>query len=54
MEINNEDDYARASQRADELYGAEKSATQKQELEELLVVIKEYEYEFVRMLRENC
>ncbi len=54
MEIENEDDYARASQRADELYGADKNHSQKKELDELLAAIKTYEYEFVRMLRENC
>ncbi len=54
MEIKNEDDYAQASQRADELYGAKENSPQKKELDELLVAIKEYEYEFVRMLRENC
>jgi HTH-type transcriptional regulator/antitoxin HigA len=51
--IENEDDYARASQRADELCGAGENSPQKQELDELLAAIKEYEYEFVRMLREN-
>ena len=54
VEIKNEDEYARASQRADELYGAKKNAPQRQELEELLAALKAYEYEFVRMLRENC
>ncbi len=52
--IKNEDDYAKASQRADDLYGAEENSPQKKELVELLAAIKEYEYEFVRMLRENC
>ena len=53
MEIKNEDDYARASQRADELYGAGVNSPQKQELDALLAAIKAYEYAFVKMLKEN-
>lgn len=53
MEIKNEDEYARASQRADDLYGVGDDSPQKKELDELLAALKAYEYEFVRMLREN-
>lgn len=53
MRIENEDEYARASQRADELYGGAINSSQKKELDELLAAIEAYEYEFVRMLREN-
>lgn len=51
--IKNESEYAKVSERADELYGAKPGTPQKAELDELLAAIKEYEYEFVRMLREN-
>ena len=51
--IKNEDEYAKASERADELYGAKLNTVQKQELDELLVALKAYEDEFVKMLREN-
>lgn len=53
-EIKNEDDYAKASERADELFGARAGTPQQQELDELLRVLKDYEYAFVKMLRENC
>lgn len=53
-DLKNEDDYAKASERADELFGAKPGTPQYQELDELLRALKEYEYAFVKMLRENC
>lgn len=53
LKINNEDDYALASQRADALYGAPAGSAEKEELDELLDALKAYEQAFIRMLREN-
>lgn len=53
QEISNETEYAIASERADALYGAKPDTPEKKELDELLAALKAYEYEFVRMLREE-
>lgn len=53
LEIKNEDDYARASERADALYGAAEGTPQKKELDDLLAALRAYEADFVRMLKEN-
>lgn len=53
MKIKNESDYEKASERADEIYGAKKGTPEEKELQELLKAIKDYEDDFVRMLREN-
>jgi len=53
MKINNETDYEKASERADEIFGAKKGTPEHQELQELLKAIKDYEDDFIRMLKEN-
>ena len=53
MKIKNESDYEKASERADEIFGAKKGTSEEKELQELLKAIKEYEDDFVRMLKEN-
>ena len=53
MKITNESEYEKASERADELFDAKKGTPEEKELQELLKAIKEYEDDFVRMLRDN-
>ena len=53
MKINNEGDYEKASERIDEIYGAKPGTPEKKELDELLKAVKEYEDDFIRMLKEN-
>lgn len=53
MIIKNETDYEKASERADEIYGAKKGTSEEKELQELLKAIKAYEDDFVRMLKDN-
>lgn len=53
LEIKNENDYARASERADALYGSPEGTPQKKELDELMAALRAYEADFVRMLKEN-
>ena len=53
LEIKNESDYSRASERADALYGASEGTPQKKELDELLAALRAYEADFVRMLKDN-
>ena len=53
MKITNESEYEKASERADEIFNAKKGTPEAKELEELLKAIKEYEDDFVRMLRDN-
>ena len=53
MKITNESEYEKASERADEIFDAKKGTPEEKELQELLKAIKEYEDDFVRMLREN-
>ncbi len=51
MEIKNEGDYARASERADQLEGTQ-IQTEQLELTELLKAMKAYEQDFIKMLKE--
>lgn len=53
MKITNESEYEKASERAEELFDAKKGTPEEKELHELLKAIKDYEDDFVRMLREN-
>jgi len=53
MKITNESEYEKASERAEELFDAKKGTPEEKELTELLKAIKDYEDDFVRMLREN-
>ncbi|HEV7347572.1 hypothetical protein [Telluribacter sp.] len=53
IKINNEDEYEKASERADEIYNAKPGTPEKKELEALLKAIKQYEDDFIRMLKEN-
>lgn len=52
MEIKNEGEYARASERADQLFDTKVEA-ERQELAELLKALKAYEQDFIKMLKEN-
>lgn len=51
MKITNESEYEKASDRADEIFGAKKGTKEHQELQELLKSLKEYEDDFVKMLK---
>jgi hypothetical protein len=53
MKLINESDYEKASERADEIYGAKKGTPEEKELQELLKAIKDYEDDFIRMLKDN-
>ena len=53
MKIKNESEYEKASERADEIFDAKKGTPEEKELQELLKAIKEYEDDFVRMLRDK-
>lgn len=55
IEIKNEGDYEKASERADELYDKKPAAgtPEKKELDELLKALKAYEDDFVKMLKDN-
>ncbi|MCE6992822.1 hypothetical protein [Dyadobacter sp. CY323] len=53
MKISNETEYEKASERADEIFGAKKGTPEEKELQELLRAIKEYEDDFIRMLKDN-
>jgi acyl-homoserine lactone acylase PvdQ len=53
MTIKNETEYENASERADEIYGAKKGTPEHTELQELLKALKDYEDDFVRMLKDN-
>ena len=52
MEIKNESDYEKASDRADEIFSARKGTPEFDELQELLKALKKYDDDFVRMLKE--
>ena len=52
MEIKNESDYEKASDRADEIFNAKKGTLEFDELQELLKVLKKYDDDFVRMLKD--
>ncbi len=53
MTIKNETDYEKAQERADKIFGAKKDTPEYKELQILLKAIKEYEDDFIRMLKEN-
>ena len=53
MTIKNETDYEKAQERADAIFGAKKGSPEDKELQELLKAIKEYDDDFIRMLRDN-
>ncbi|CAG5073319.1 hypothetical protein DYBT9623_04779 [Dyadobacter sp. CECT 9623] len=53
MVIKNETEYERASERADEIFGAKKGTPEEKELQELLKALKAYEDDFVKMLKDN-
>lgn len=53
MEIKNETEYEKASERADEIFGAKKGSPEEKELQELLKTLKAYEDNFVKMLKDN-
>jgi hypothetical protein len=53
MKISNETEYEKASERVEELENAKKGTPEEQERKALEKAIKEYDDEFVRMLREN-
>jgi hypothetical protein len=53
IEIKNESDYEKAAQRAESLEGAKAGTPEKKELDELTKAMKEYEDDFVRMLKDN-
>jgi len=53
MTIKNETEYEKASERADEIFGAKKGTPEETELQALLKAIKAYEDDFVRMLKDN-
>jgi antitoxin component HigA of HigAB toxin-antitoxin module len=53
MIIQNESDYEKASERADEIFTAKKGTPEAAELQVLLKAIKAYEDDFIRMLQQN-
>ena len=52
MEISNESEYEKASDRADAIFSAKKGTPEYDELQELLKALKKYDDDFVRMLKE--
>ncbi|MBP6386368.1 MAG: hypothetical protein KA313_07695 [Pseudarcicella sp.] len=53
MDIKNESDFEKASDRADEIFGAKAGTPEYDELQILLKAIKNYEIDFIKMLKEN-
>lgn len=53
MDIKNESDYEKASERAEEIFHAKEGTPEKEELKLLLKALRAYEDDFVRMLKEN-
>ena len=53
MILRNESDYEKASERIDQIYGAKPGTPEKKELDELLKAVKDYEEDFIRMLKDN-
>lgn len=49
--IKTEGEYEKASDRADEIFGAKKGTPEYTELQELLGALKAYEDDFVKMLK---
>ncbi len=52
MIINNETEYEKASERAEEIFNAKKGTKEFDELQVLLKALKGYEDDFVRMLKD--
>jgi hypothetical protein len=52
-EIKNESDYEKASDRADEIFNSKKGTPEYAELQDLLKALKQYEDDFVKMLKGN-
>jgi hypothetical protein len=50
-EIKNESEYEKVSDRADEIFNAQKGTPEFDELQELLKALKKYDDDFVRMLK---
>jgi 5'-deoxynucleotidase YfbR-like HD superfamily hydrolase len=53
MEIKNEAEYEKFSDRADEIFNAKKGTPEHVELQELLKALRKYEDDFVKMLKDN-
>ncbi|WP_169739278.1 hypothetical protein [Dyadobacter crusticola] len=53
MTIKNESEYEKASERADEIFGSKKGTPEEKELKELLKAMKDYEDDFIKMLKDN-
>jgi len=53
MTIKNETEYEKAQERADEIFGAKKGSPEEKELQELLKAIKDYDDDFIKMLKDN-
>ncbi len=51
VSIKNESDYEKASERAEQLMGANPGTAEKKELDQLLKALKAYEDDFVNMLK---
>ena len=52
-EIRNESEYEKASDRADAIFNAKKGTSEYDELQGLLKALKQYEDDFVKMLKGN-
>ena len=53
MELKNESEYEKASERADEIFSAKAGTPEHAELQEILKALKKYEDDFVKMLKGN-
>ena len=53
MELKNESEYEKASERADEIFSSKTGTPEHIELQEILKALKKYEDDFVKMLKEN-
>jgi hypothetical protein len=51
MEIKNESEYERASDRADAIFNAKKGTPEYDELQELLKALQKYDDNFIKMLK---
>ncbi|PWJ59493.1 hypothetical protein CLV98_102327 [Dyadobacter jejuensis] len=52
MKISTEGEYEKASERADAIFEAKKGTLEYEELQVLLKALKDYEDDFVRMLKD--
>ena len=53
MELKNESEYEKASDRADEIFNAREDTPQYDELQELLKALKKYDDDFTKMLKNS-